>query len=670
MLDTLLVRCYALRTTRRNEAEYFVPRDQWPFLCATVARLPLFVCTRLCWLAHSKEFPMHCRSLLTPILLTLCTGLSLQACSLTPPDLPAAPTPSPTVAAAQALLALPDCSFEQGRAPQVASYCMKVRLDPRAKTIVGIERITYRNLSSDMLKEVWLRLYLRAFRDLNTLWMRESGGQSRGFPINSNELGDITIGTLTLAGADLLASTSLTDTLMRVPLPQPLAPGQSLDLDVSWVGKLPKVFARTGYGGRDDTFFMVGQWYPKLAVYDRGNWDTEPWHANSEFFNDFGSYDVSIVVPREYVVAGAGLPVGEQESSDGVKTLRFTSATVTDFAFAATPDFKTRSAKAGDVDVELFYLPEHAASVDEYLKAATGSLQAYSLWYGAYQHPRLTVVDVPDDAGGAGGMEYPTLITGGTFGAPANNGLVALIVSHEVGHQWWPMQTATNEGREPWLDEGLTEYSGVRYMAEAGRELGFGAQPVDMVRFEQSQYLATQEPATLPAWKYTTNAYAAAVYSKSALGLWMLESIVGTARLRRAMADYLAQYRFKHPTGADFRSSLERSLGPQSWFFDDYMNGRGIVDYAAGAIATTASGSTAQVSQEGTVRVPVEIRITLADGSQQIKTWDGQTPSASFTFSAADAVKKVEVDPEHKLKAELRTTNNTASANPSETSSR
>ena len=259
--------------------------------------------------------------------------------------------------------------------------------------------------------------------------------------------------TLTLAdGTDLLASTTLTDTLLRVPLTQPLAPGASVELIAAWTSKLPRAFARTGYGGRDDTFFMVGQWYPKMVVYDRGKWDTEPWHANSEFFNDFGSYDVSVTVPRELVALGLKLRLGchsEQDGGDGAKTLHFTSDNVTDFAFAASPDFKTRSAKAGDIAVELFYLPDHEASVDEYLKAAVGSLQSFSAWYGAYPHARLTVVDVPNDAEGAGGMEYPTLVTGGTVGAPGSSGAVALVTAHEIGHQWWPMQTVTNEGRDP-----------------------------------------------------------------------------------------------------------------------------------------------------------------------------------------------------------------------------
>jgi hypothetical protein len=559
--------------------------------------------------------------------------------------------------------ASPDRRADQP-APQIASYKIDARLDPAAKTVTGSERITYRNPSQDNLPEVWLRLYLRAFRDLNTLWMRESGGQSRGFPIQPSELGDITVASLKIAGgADLLASTTLTDTLMRVPLPQPLGPGQSLELDVTWTSKLPRAFARTGYGGRDNTFFMVGQWYPKMAVYDRGAWDTEPWHANSEFFNDFGSYDVSITMPRDYVVAGAGVPAGEQDGGSGLKTLRFRSDNVTDFAFAASPDFQTQSAKAGATDVQLFYLPEHASSVDEYLRAATGSLEAFSSWYGAYPHPRLTVVDVPNDAEGAGGMEYPTLVTGGTVGAPSGTGAVALVTAHEVGHQWWPMQTATNEGREPWLDEGLTEYSGMRYMIDSNTRLGVGPLGVSAALLDQAGYaMMPQYPATRAAWEYTSDEYGV-VYSKSAVGLWTLERVVGTERFRKALAAYLAEYRYKHPNGANFRASIERSLGDQSWFFD-FMNSAGEIDYQALPIHNDTPVTTVQLVRKGAVRAPVDILVTLASGKQERRVWDVQAERNSFGFPGSDPVVRVEIDPEHKLVAEIDVTNNGASASP------
>jgi aminopeptidase N len=185
-----------------------------------------------------------------------------------------------------------------------------------------------------------------------------------------------------------------------------------------------------------------------------------------------------------------------------------------------------------------------------------------------------------------------------------------------------------------------------------------------MRTFEHLQYNQVPRPATLPAWRYESSDYGSAVYGKTALGLWTLEGVVGTTAFRRAMAAYLAEYRFKHPTGADFRAVLERSLGDQSWFFDDYMNGTGVIEYVAGPIETTATDSIAQVRRTGEVRAPVEVRVTLADGSQDVKSWDGQKAETIFTFPAGNPVTRVEVDPEDKLKAEKDRDNNIMSARP------
>jgi hypothetical protein len=533
-----------------------------------------------------------------------------------------------------------------------ASYQMHVRLDPIAKTVSGTERISYTNPSADTLQEIWLRLYLRAFRDANTIWMREYGRWSN--PLPPEYVGNITVNSLTLAGTDLLASATLTDTLLHVPLPQPLGPGDSLEMEVAWVSQLPHVFARTGYGGRDDTFFMVAQWYPKMAVYDQGHWDTEPWHANAEFFNDFGSYDVSLTAPSNYMLASAGVPVGESANGDGTRTLRFTADDVTDFAFAASPDFQARVVKSGGVDIALYYLPEHAAAADAYLAVAAEALQMYGAWYGAYPHARLTIVDVPDDATAAGGMEYPTLITSQVGSLGSSYRWLAYITAHEIGHQWWPMQTATNEAAEPWLDEGLTEYTGSRYMAESS--YGWGSDST--LSFEQGLYVPhAHTPATLPAWQYSNGNYVT-VYVKTALGLWTLEGVVGTEGFRQAMRKYLAQNRFKHPTGADFRAALEAELGDLNWLFDDFLSGTGVIDYATGPIENIAVGSTVQIVRKGAVRVPVDIRVTLASGTQQLRSWDGQTASLSLSFPANNPIMRVEIDPSRKLKAELNREDN------------
>lgn len=545
-------------------------------------------------------------------------------------------------------------------APEVASYNLDVTLDPAAKTVSGQGTITYRNPSADTLDEIWLRLYLKAFSSIDSLWMRESGGGMRGFDVSPDELGDITLSRLALRGGpDLLANSTINETLLQAPLPAPLGPGETLTLEVEWISKLPRVFARTGYGGRDDTFFMVGQWYPKLAVYDRGRWDNEPWHANAEFFHDFGDYEVEISAPSEYVIAGAGLPVGQSTNPDGTLRHSFRSTNVTDYAFAASPYFLTKTAttKHG-TEVVLYYFPEHAFAVDEYMRAGVGSLESYSDWFGVYPHQRLSIIDVPDGAEGAGGMEYPTLVTGG-YTQMGVVGMAAYVTAHEIAHQWWPMQTATNEAREPWLDEGLTEYSGMRFMMEAGINIGSIGLNMPAINLDRSQYAVDHShPISLPAWEYEGNSYASIVYGKSALAFQTLENIVGSEQFLRAMATYLERYRFKHPTRADFQATLEEMIDQDiSWFFEDLVDGSGLIDYS---VQELDGGNAAVVERNGSVRAPVEIRVTLADGSIILEQWDGRDEQLELSYSAP--ISKVEVDPDFKLVAELDVANNSVSS--------
>lgn len=613
------------------------------------------------------------------LLLILC--LSLQACAsnslpviveVTRPPLPTSSPTAPPTATPEPIEILPtaapfadpfllQCQFEAGRALQIASYCMDVQLDPEHKEVKGVAQITYLHASLNALNEVWLHLYLRAFRDRDSVWMREAGGRHRGHQLSPKELGDITVHALTLEdGTDLLASSTISDTLMRVPLPKPLRPGERLVLEVHWTSKLPRVFARTGYGGRNDTFLMVGQWYPKMAVYDRGRWDTEPWHTNAEFFHDFGSYDVSISAPAEYRIAATGRPIGDLIVNGAMLTQRYRASDVNDFAFAASPDFQTETVDVDGTEVVLFYLPEHESVVSDYLTSASESLRYFNDWFGKYPHPRLTIVDVPNDASGAGGMEYPTLVTVGTFGLAKNSGFVPMVTAHEIAHQWWPMQVASHEGREPWLDEGLAEYASMRFLAETGRHVDLYGQSLDAELFERRQYNGARLPANLPAWEYSSQDYGVAVYFKTAVGLWTLESLVGRERLHEAMATYVERQRFKHPTSAEFRNTLEQHLGDLSWFFDDYIGTDGVIEFVAGPIENGEEDSVAYVQRVGAVRVPVEVRVTFKDGSQRIETWDAQDERIGFHYT--QPVQRIEVDPEEKLVAEMVRSNNSARA--------
>ena len=367
----------------------------------------------------------------------------------------------------------------------VASYTITVTLDAEAKTLTGHEVITYTNVTAEPIPDLVFHLYLNAFRDANSIFLRESGGVHRLHRWDPQHPGWIRVIGIRLADGTPLTLEEIEDgTLARADLPRPVAPGETLAIEVDFHAQLPRVFARTGYAG---DFFMVGQWFPKLGVWQDGAWNAYPYYPNAEFYADFGTYDVSITLPAGYVTGATGLPVSTVDNGDGTQTVRYRAENVIDFAWAASPRFRqatrqitlpppTGGRVVEGVECVYLYLSEHAWSVKRVLDASEVALRHYSEWYGPYPYARLTVVDVPDDGEGAGGMEYPMLITAGPMSLigwgnwPIRAGIdrsLEIVIVHEIGHQWWQSVVAFNEAEEPWLDEGFTDYSTVRAMSAA-----------------------------------------------------------------------------------------------------------------------------------------------------------------------------------------------------------
>jgi hypothetical protein len=327
-----------------------------------------------------------------------------------------------------------------------------------------------------------------------------------------------------LDGSDLLKSArhvspddgnAADETVLDVPLPAPVEPGASIRIEMDFVSKLPRVFARTGYKG---DFYFVAQWFPKIGVFEdagaRGRvepgWNCHQFHANTEFYADFGRYDVKITVPEGFVVGATGREAAPPATAAGKTTHHFTQEDVHDFAWTADPDYikvvrpfrwKDRRVPEGekwmaealgldasrippagasdvagvpedlrlnDVDVTLLVHPEHEAQIDRHFEAAFHALYYFGLWYGRYPYETLTVVDPAYGASGAGGMEYPTLITAGTrWRAPARRLSPESVTVHEFGHQYWYGLIASNEFEESWLDEGFTSYSQGKVLEKA-----------------------------------------------------------------------------------------------------------------------------------------------------------------------------------------------------------
>jgi len=517
------------------------------------------------------------------------------------------------------------------RAAHVADYDMRVRLDPEAKTLEGEQRIVWRNPSPEPVGELWFHLYLNAFKSSKSTFFVESGGQLRRDRMAEDGWGFVDIRSIRRAdGVDLRPGATFEHpddgnaddrTVWRVPLPEPVPAGGEIALDVTFRAKLPRIFARTGYF-RD--YFLVGQWFPKLGVYEPagrrgrgvGGWNCHQFHAHSEFYADFGHYKVAITLPKRFVVGATGKRAERRENPDGTSTHVFEQEDVIDFAWTASPRFlvvkSTFSAekdvtpkeyaevakllgrtlddvRLSDVEVTVLLQPERAVQAERHVKAAKAAIKWFGLWYGRYPYPTLTVVDPAFGAGGSGGMEYPTFITAGTSSLlsrwPLDRVLLPEEVTvHEFGHQYWQSMVASNEFEESWLDEGLNTHSTAKVMVRTYgpwmvQLLGLRISEGDLSRAGNSVDRMFDAIRT-PAWGFSSSGnYGFNSYQRTDLTLQTLESLLGTEAMARVMRTYHERWRFRHPASEDFYAVVAEVAGRDArWFFDQAVERPGILD--------------------------------------------------------------------------------------------
>jgi hypothetical protein len=585
----------------------------------------------------------------SPIFVIALLTLSIAACGA-----PAAqPEPAP-----QPVTQWPDVT-------PVASYDIRVALDAEAKTLSAQERITYVNTSQSLITDVVFHLYLNAFRDdYSSIFMQEAGPLHRGFSLSAEYPGSIKITDIRLADGTPLSLELIEDeTLARAELPSPVAPGKAFTLDIKFEARLPQVFARTGF---HEDFFMVGQWFPKLGVWQDDGWNAYPFHANAEFFADFGDYDVQITLPEEYITAATGLPISTEVNGDGTQTIQYQAKGVIDFAWSASPHFKQITRNVDGIELVYVYLPEHDFTIDRVLYAAEAAVTNFGEWYGAYPYPRLTIVDVPDGAGGAGGMEYPMLISAGLqdiSGLGITKGqfdlLLEAVTVHEIGHQWWYAVVAFNEAEEPWLDEGFTDYSTLRLMDKVygpNNAVRFGGIRLNYMELRRMEYLINPLlPMYGKAWDFVGFDYSIAAYSKPLLSLGTLERVLGEETMLKIMSTFFEQYQFAHPTTEDFRSVAEEVAGQKlDWFFEGLVYGDQVLNYSV----TNVNEHSLTVQRQGELIIPTEIQITFDDDSTALEQWDGIESIATFEYPNHPSIRQAVIDPNREILVDLQWSDN------------
>ncbi|MEH6436740.1 M1 family metallopeptidase [Massilia sp. DD77] len=482
---------------------------------------------------------------------------------------------------------------------RVVDYRIEATLDPVKHLVTGKQQLTWRNRSAVPVRSVYVHLYMNAFEGAGSTFFTEQRLRGEGFrtgvDTKDGEWGHIALRSVRQGEANVPwhfvqpDNGPATDhTVVRMDLPQAVAPGASTTLDIGFATQLPRVIARTGYFG---SFHLVAQWFPKIAVLElpgeRGatapRWNAHEFHQNSEFYADFGSFDVSLTVPKDYTVGATGELQGAPVEKNGMVTRRYVQADVHDFAWMAD----NRSAKplvetwtgpgSPTVAVQVIYPPEYAASAGPAMKAAKDSLAYFSRTLGPYPYKTLTVVIPPYNAEEAGGMEYPTFITAMGFDEVAPKSIeefsLDMVTIHEFGHGYFYGILASNEFEEPFLDEGLNEYWDSRMMRQRGQQVhpapGFlkriGIDPVFDV-FDGVRAGAPREnPADAPgqnAWHRLQGI--GPVYTRSALVMRDLEERIGHEAMERGFKEYYRRWKFRHPGIADLREALADGSGQRA----------------------------------------------------------------------------------------------------------
>lgn len=554
---------------------------------------------------------------------------------------------------------------------RVAEYHIDVNLNEKTRTLTGTESVTWKHPGSLPVSELYFHLYPNAFASKDTTFMKESGGKLRGDAMPKDGWGSMKLtGIRTTDGISLIHRLQYVQpddgntndqTLVKVRLPRPVQGGESTTLLINFEVQLPKVFARMGTA---DNFVMAGQWFPKLSVYEpagtRGRtsegWNLHQYHGSSEFYSDFGIFSVRINVPSSYIVAATGFPTKTAVVKQNRKTYQFYADDVHDFAWAASPDFvyaeePFSSAEVPGVRIKLYLDPLHKDLKDRYFYAAKAALSSYSKWYGRYPYSTLSIVVPPASGNGAGGMEYPTLVT--AFGATSESPGYELerTVVHEIGHQYFYGMIASNEFEEAWLDEGFTSYAEDKLMESA-----YGIQPNLPI---QASFV--NHPAALPmdAWKYgSSDIYAQNVYTRGKLVLLGIERQVGTGTMNKIMARYSAKYRFKHPTTSDFQRIVEQVTG-RSWkdYFNQYVYSGQMANYSVDSITVspvqTRSGpifeSVVKISRLGGTYPEVPVLFNFKDGHLVRKIWKGDENQIVYKLQYKQPLAWAMIDPGYTL---------------------
>jgi len=571
---------------------------------------------------------------------------------------------------------------------QYASYRLEAELNPVLKRLSGRGRLVYYNRSPDTLPVVYVQAYQNLFR--------ADARRNQQTP----KLGGIDFDRVTAQGKVLSALAKLTEpgytvngTIMEVRLPSPLAPRDSLVMEYEWQFRVPSETAPRG--GQDGETWFLSYWYPQFAVYDDVNgWQIDQYLGRGEFYMGYADYDVKLTVPAGWVLDATGTlenaaevlspqtrarldsarvatgivhVVTEKDKADSVATAKgqdgrltwhWTARNVRDFVWGTSPRYVWDAARAvtdssnGKLATSLvsaLYRPENRRSYwDEAARYGRHAVEFYSRKLWPYPYPHMTAVDGPD---GCGGMEFPMLTCiGGAYDSLS----LYEVVSHEIGHMWFPMMVGSDEKRYGWQDEGFTQYDQSQAMADFFK--GFDDEARNREYYLRSAETGYEEDMMKPADRYGNDqTYGVAAYWKPASVLVALRRVLGRDTFEKAFREYGRRWLGKHPTPWDFWNTFNDVTGQDlSWFWREWFFETWRLDQALDTVRTEGDSAAIQLENRGKILMPVPLAVTREGGAVDsitvpVSVWFAGEKRYTLKVPAKPLITKVEIDPTHEF---------------------
>ncbi|MFA6923947.1 MAG: M1 family metallopeptidase [Bacteroidales bacterium] len=571
-------------------------------------------------------------------------------------------------------------TFSQKYFQQEVNYTICVKLNDVNHELSGFEKIQYINNSPNTLEYIYFHLWPNAYKDNTSALYKQllKSGNFKLYEAKQEQLGYIDSIDFKINNEKIKWKyDSLNIDICKLILDKSLKSGDTIIISTPFHVKIPDgKFSRFGHVSQS---YQITQWYPKPAVYDANGWNQMPYLHQGEFYSEFGSFDVTITLPENYVVGATGDLQNESEiewltkkaeetqkiiffnrndmqfppSSKNTKTIRYIQKNIHDFAWFADKRYNVLKGQIKPPDSErkvtswAMFTNAEGNLWRKSIEYINDAIYYYSLWVGDYPYNNITAVDGTISAGT--GMEYPNITVIGTSGTPF---VLREVIVHEVGHNWFYGMLGSNERKNPWMDEGINSFYTLRYIENTvgGKLTDMLGLPENIARvtdlwkykvakYDELTYLITaltntDQPLNSPAECYTTYNYAADVYSKGTIAMRYLMTYMGKENFDKAMHLYFEEWKYKHPSPEDFKKIITKNTTQNlDWFFNDLLNTTKKIDYKISSLKNEGDSSILKIKNKGQIAAPFSITSYSSKDTVETSYYEGFTGKKKFTLA-------------------------------------